>query len=405
MRAWLLGVLILAGLSLGATRPDAVAAEASSEVPSVRGMTISTRTSGHEWGTADFPAELDRLQALGVNWIAIHPYAGVRADGELRWRSWEGDAGPDYLAKAIDAAHARGMQILVKPHIAYWGSPFAWRGDIRFDDPKHTARFWADLSRWTVALARASRRADGFSVGCELRHFEADEARWRALIAEVRVALAGQAVGDDAAGPAAGGAPGDHGARKVESGRSPSAGGVFTGQDAPDGLAATSVAGQGSAPRTPQLTYAANWDSVLDVPFWDALDSIGVQAYYPLEVETAPGELPTEAQLRAAWTPHLVDLMQLSMRTGKPVVFLELGYDRNVSAHLEPWVGAREAPTEATTELQRRLFAAALDVLHRERKWLRGAFLWKWFVEPTRREDFTLDHPAVRDLLKERWAE
>jgi len=365
MRAWLLGLLVLAGLSLGASRTSLETSVEPEGSTVVRGMTISTRTSGHEWGTPDFPAELDRLQAIGVNWIAIHPYAGVSANGELSWRGWEGDAGPAYLAKAIDAAHARGMQILVKPHIAYWGSPFSWRGDIRFDDPAQTARFWSGFSRWTVELARASRRADGFSVGCELRHFEADEERWRTLIEDIRVALK----------------PEDH---------EPVSGGATQDENLSS---------------TPQLTYAANWDSVLDVPFWDALDSIGVQAYYPLEVETAPGELPTEAQLRAAWTPHLVDLMQLSMRTGKPVVFLELGYDRNPNAHFEPWVGARQAPTERTTELQRRLFAAALDVMHRERKWLRGAFLWKWFVEPTRREDFTLDHPVVRDLLKARWTE
>ena len=30
------------------------------------------------------------------------------------------------------------------------------------------------------------------------------------------------------------------------------------------------------------LTYAANWTDYEKVPFWDALDVIGIQAYFPL---------------------------------------------------------------------------------------------------------------------------
>lgn len=326
--------------------PQAPDSPASTEAPVVHGMTISTRTSGSEWGTPDFEAELDRLVELGVNWVAIHPYAGVRDDGSVRWREWEGAAGPDYLTKSIEAAHARGLQVLIKPHLAYWGSGFGWRGEIGFEDPVRYAVFWSGFRRWTVALAEAARAADGFSVGCELKLMEADAARWRALIRDVR--------------------------------------------------AVTSA----------QLTYAANWDTYAAVPFWDALDAIGVQAYFPLAVGPADsdaGGLPTEAALRAAWAPHVAGLREVSERTGKPVVFLELGYDRNPEMHVRPWESGRERPTEATTELQRRCLAAALAVMEREQAWLRGGFLWKWFVHPAGREDFSLDHPVARDALRAAW--
>ena len=42
------------------------------------------------------------------------------------------DGPPDYIARPIREAHAQGLKVLIKPHIAYWGSPFRWRGEIKF---------------------------------------------------------------------------------------------------------------------------------------------------------------------------------------------------------------------------------------------------------------------------------
>jgi len=311
-------------------------------------MTISCQTNGREWGTPDFARELDRLRALGANWVAIHPYARIHGDGHVGWRAWPPNEPPRHVAFPIAAARARDVGILVKPHLAYWGSPFAWRGAIDFADEGERARFFDEYHAWIVALAEAASDADAFAVGTELDRLlePEDEPRWRALIADVR-----------------------------------------TRTDA-------------------RLTYAANWADFERVPFWDALDCIGVQAYFPL---TDCAVDPTEDELATAWRPWLERLRALSERTGKPVVFTELGYDAQAKAACEPWIGRpwhgyesrRHSAAEA--ELQRRCYAAALDVLERERDWLRGAFLWKWFVGPAPRADFVVDTPALRALLSERW--
>ena len=111
------------------------------------------------------------------------------------------------------------------------------------------------------------------------------------------------------------------------------------------------------------------------VPFWDALDAIGVQAYFPLVDESA-GE-PDDATLEAGWARALAGLKQLHERTGKPVVFTELGYDSTAGAAVQPWVGRgrRDRDGPAETPLQRRCYTVALRVMERERDWLRGAFL------------------------------
>jgi hypothetical protein len=310
----------------------------------VRGITISCQTWGREWGTDGFGRELDRLAELGANWVAIHPYARIHGDGSLRWRAIDPADPPIWLARPIAEARRRGIGILIKPHLAYWGSPFAWRGEIDFAGAAERERFFREYGDWIVALARATREADAFAVGTELdRLVVAEEGRWRELVARVR---------------------------------------AVTGA---------------------KLTYAANWTDYERVPFWDALDAIGVQAYFPLSEERAPDE----RELAAGWERVLAPLRALHERTGKPVVFTELGYDRSLAAASRPWESGRASGAEdaAAGLLQRRCLGASLTVLARESNWLRGAFLWKWFVGAPgwNDRDFALDTPEVRALLRGAW--
>ena len=45
------------------------------------------------------------------------------------------------------------------PHIACWGSPFSWRGDIHFENADGWNRFFGDYEKWIVESAgRAMNR-------------------------------------------------------------------------------------------------------------------------------------------------------------------------------------------------------------------------------------------------------
>jgi hypothetical protein len=48
-----------------------------------------------------------------------------------------------------------------------------------------------------------------------------------------------------------------------------------------------------------RLTYAANFDAYQRVAFWDALDAIGIQAYFPLTDKATSASAP----LRPRATP------------------------------------------------------------------------------------------------------
>jgi len=113
------------------------------------------------------------------------------------------------------------------------------------------------------------------------------------------------------------------------------------------------------------LSYDANWDEVARVPFWDALDLIGVSFFAPLS------DQPTHdpARLKAGADKALTALRDVARRAGRPVLVAELGYPPTVNAALRPWDG--------TTAI------AAMD----PHEWLAGAYFWRWGSGPRGRDD------------------
>ena len=306
----------------------------------VRGMTVSCRGAGLSWGSEEMAGTLDRLAELGVNWVAIHPYGGIRGDGTVgQSRIDRLLEDPVWLTRAIEMAHERGLKILVKPHIAYWGSAFPWRGAIAFESGAQWNRFFATYTEWIVRVAEASRGADAFAVGTELDGTESHEASWRGIIAAVRAAT-----------------------------------------DAP-------------------LTYSANWNRYRALAFWDALDVIGVQAYFPLVDHEGPA---TEAEVRAGWARVIAELEEFSRAAGKRVVLGELGYNRSQRAAVEPWAYASDSSPEGEA-LQSLCLDAALDAVAGSDA-LVGAFLWKWFPGESERGNFLKSTPAMRRVIARHWA-
>ena len=62
----------------------ASAAATASDEP-VHGITISTHTDGRDWSSELMIPTLRDVKRLGAGWVAIHPYAGIRGDGTVRF--------------------------------------------------------------------------------------------------------------------------------------------------------------------------------------------------------------------------------------------------------------------------------------------------------------------------------
>src|SRR5437762_1621794 len=133
-------------LTLAITLPSPV----SQGAEPIKGITISAQGWGREWETPEMIGALDEVKSLGANSIAIHPYARVQGDGSLRFNA---DSTPSYVTKPLDWAHERHLDVMLIPHIAYWGSPFLWRGDINFQTAAEWERFFGDYEKWITQMA------------------------------------------------------------------------------------------------------------------------------------------------------------------------------------------------------------------------------------------------------------
>lgn len=303
-----------------------------------RGIVVSCPRAGQIWGSPEMASSLVELTALGVEWVAIHPYAGVRRDGTIRYRPADET---EYLGRAAYLAQQAGVRLFWKPHLAYWGS-FAWRGEITFgDDTGAWRRFFDGYREFIVDQARFAERVgvDLLAVGIEYEQTTHHEAEWRQIIAAVRE--------------------------------------VFSGQ----------------------LTYAANWDSLAKVPFWDAVDLIGVHAYFPLSEK----EFPDRETIDRGWDRPLEQLTVLSRSLAdKPVLFAEIGYPRSPRAAVEPWVPDHQNSSQVR-KLRRTLIEVAVQRVE-ETPFIAGMFWWKWIPGDDRWDrDFSMKDEEARAAVLDVW--
>ena len=253
-------------------------------------------------------ADYDSLAALGATHVVVVPFAfqetGRSAD--LRFRPdvrWYSESGAGVRRIAREMG-ARGVGVIVKPQV--WVGDGTWSADVDPGDwTLWEAGYRAFALHWAGVAAEVG--ADVFVVGTELA--AAAEARgdfWRGLVADVRA--------------------------------------VYPGR----------------------VTYAANWDRYDKVPFWDALDLVGVQAYFPVDGRGGPS---------AAWARHGDALAAFAARAGRPVLFTEAGYRPSADAAREPWLWDSDAAPDPA--LQARLYAALFEATWAE-PWFEGVLVWKW---------------------------
>ncbi len=303
---------------------------------------------GTGYGSVTSKASLRELHDLGVRWVSLMPFGFMNSPREtsVHWvggtQAGESD---ERLRRETAAAHGLGIKVMLKPHL--WIRGGQWCGVI---DPSSGpgprpgwAEWFASYQDFLLRYARLAAEigADSLVVGVELCKSTATpegEQRWRGLIAEVRK--------------------------------------VFHGP----------------------LVYAANWDEVERVPFWDAVDFIGTQFYPPLADAANASPAAMAGRLRI----ELDRLATVSHRVQRPVIFTEVGYksirDTILSPHL--WPEHLKGEEQVSEPAQAQAYQVFFDGI-RDRDFVRGVYPWKWFSDP----DSTEEGPAgfgIRGKLAER---
>lgn len=291
----------------------------------IRGATIgpieSSLFPGRGYGSASSAALLDHLARQGVDWISITPFGRIHAlssvDIEMDFEApYEDNRAA--IREMIAQAHARGMRVLLIPHL--WVETGGWRGEIDPGSAERWAEYQASYRAFVTAWARdaAEAGADAFSIGVECKSWSGRfGAYWRSLIAEVRA--------------------------------------IFGGL----------------------LTYSANWDEAEDVLFWDQLDLIGINAFYPLASENgATFDQYVDGALRARDA-----VGELAAVLEMPVLFVEVGYTTRRDAAVQPWLWPDDMEDVVIDEAeQARALLASFRAFLRE-EWFAGFFVWRYYAD------------------------
>jgi hypothetical protein len=299
--------------------------------PPVAGVILADWSAGGYAGPA-CGAALDSIAATGATELAIVVTYYVTDVHASAVQPRADTPSRTAVEAAARAAADRGLAVGVKVHVDVEDG--TWRARIDPADPERWFRTYGDV---LVPWAETSDAfgASRFFVGTELAGTLRHETEWRALVARLR--------------------------------------GAF------------------SRP----LSYAASWDEADRVPFWDALDVVGVNAYFPLATRTDP----TRVDLLVGWQVWESRLDRLCRRTGRPVCFAEIGYRSIDGAACDPFDYSMTAPVDLGEQAD--LYWAALEATHGE-PWFSGMYWWNWRADgsagPTDRDYTPAGKPAAAEL-------
>ncbi len=258
------------------------------------------------------------VQGVKADWIATIPYAFTRQNeanvyfgGEWQW--W-GER-PEGVQRTIELAQAADIKVVLKPQVYI---PGGWTGDLDFKTDREWEQWEKDYEHYIMTFIEMadSMEVAAFCVGTEFKiAARKRESFWRGLIKRIRAKYKGK------------------------------------------------------------LIYAANWDEYEDMPFWDALDMVGINAYFPLSQTSTP----SVDELQKAWTPYQNAIRKFYKRVGKPIVFTEYGYLSVDGCAYNTWeLEGRVQRMPINEQAQANALDALLSTFWDEPYW-QGGFVWKWF--------------------------
>jgi len=292
-------------------------------LPSAAQLTYRGMTFAHEgydgktgYGGETVGPSLDSLGSLGVNAIAIVPYTFMREPDSvapLPIPTRVGTERDEAVTHSIQQAHARGFSVLLKPQI--WLGGGHWPGDVDFVSQEKWDDWMGHYQTWILHYAELAEANDvaALCIGTELVHTTLKQpAAWRGIIAAVRE--------------------------------------VYSGK----------------------VTYAANWGEEFEnLSFWDALDAVGLNSYYPL----ADKPDATDQQLIEGAKAWMIKANNIAAAAGKPLWLTEVGYRSAKHAWLSPHSAPDGRPV--SEDCQARCYRAMLTATA-EAPLLDGMFVWKW---------------------------
>jgi len=262
---------------------------------------------------------VDAVMTVNVNHAAVMPFGFIGNIEEPQVvfntdRQWYGETkegGQQY----IKMLHKNGIEVMLKPQV--WIRHGEFTGSLKLNSEDDWLALESSYEEFILMYAElaSETNAEIFCIGTELEQFVKHRPEfWNSLIVKVK---------------------------KIYKGK---------------------------------LTYAANWDEYMRTPFWEQLDYIGIDAYFPLSEE----QNPSMQDLQLGWKPWKQKIKSFSEEKKKPILFTEFGYRSMDFTAKKPWLVDR---TEEGVNLvaQANATQAIFDAFWTE-EWFAGGYIWKWFI-------------------------
>jgi hypothetical protein len=280
---------------------------------------------------------LKQIPDTGAEWVQLNPTWYQPTKRSSDITARYDTPSDSSVETAIGLAHQARLKVLLKPHLDLLDN--TRRSEIR---PGNRAAWFTSYKKFISHYAELATRTgvDQFAVGTELGGLSDDRAGWIDVVGAVRARYTGT------------------------------------------------------------LTYAANFDEYRHVAFWDAVDLIGVNAYFQL-TDGPPADTET---LIEEWKPIMTQLGEFAAQTGRKILFTEAGYTSQHGSTTAPWSWTvSDRPDQAE---QAAGYEALLESFH-EKPWWAGVFWWCWDVpsedKPSDPLGYTPRGKAAQDVVTSWW--
>jgi hypothetical protein len=255
------------------------------------------------------------IKDTGTEWVSIL----------VTWYQntcWSGDIHPtsktptdESIVHVIRKVHSLGMKVMLKPHLDILDeSDGSWRGEIGCLRESDWDNWFEDYTNFVMHYVdiAAKEKVEIFCVGTELSTAATAKGyMWESLIGKVRSRYSGL------------------------------------------------------------LTYAAHWDRYQDIRFWDKLDMVGINAYFPLTKKMAP----SYEELVDALKERVEEIDDFQELVDKPIILPEIGCASADGAAIRPWEHVQRSEVNLT--LQQDYYRAIMETFW-PKQWFYGLYWWYW---------------------------
>ncbi|RLI47654.1 hypothetical protein DRO69_00080 [Candidatus Bathyarchaeota archaeon] len=285
-----------------------------------KGMSYATYANlvPNAYGNTESDESLRRMRLIGVEWVAINVVGWYQTNNKSADIHKNPNQAPtdEALAHVIETAHSLNMNVMLKPMIDLEDG--CWRGEIQ-----PSKEWFENYTSYIGFFAQFAEQhgVDMLCIGTELNRTVSWETEWRNVISSVRQKYSGP------------------------------------------------------------LTYAANWWREYDelIQWWDALDYVGINAYFPLSSKNDP----TINEMKATWENITNYLDKFYAKIKKPIIFTEIGYLSTDGTNKDPSNYKLQNEVGRLIDLQEQAdcYEAAFQVLW-NKSWFYGMYWWYWQTNP-----------------------